>query len=296
MACSGVVHEAKPMFEKFYPGHKIREVDKFLKDWYGRLEDTDAYEDLLKDRPGRGRKVRLDDHAADKCATAFAKGWRSNSKRKSFGSIEEVGCRLPRGRALSWRQPTPLPWRHTQQPTTSLTGQLAGCLQACKKNKYLRDLVAQGHSPLYLWRRAKQRDPKLTMKLETLKPEYTEEEKQRRYEFALQLLQQPPEFLRSIVWLDESSVAINPKRSQRIGRKGEDLLSTDRRVVKDKRQIQYIHYLLAVCYAHGLVRLSILSYTKGFDNPIQYYVSAAACLCSPARAPFDCACHSWGSI
>ena len=149
---------------------------------------------------------------------------------------------------------------------------------------------------MHLWRRAKQRDPKLTMKLETLKPEYTEEEKQRRYEFALQLLQQPPEFLRSIVWLDESSVPLSPEPIKWIGRKGEDLLQTDRRAAKDKRKITYIHYLLAVCYAHGLVRLSILSYTKGYDNPIQFYVSAAACLCSPARAPYGCACHSCGSI
>ena len=57
--------------------------------------------------------------------------------------------------------------------------------------------------------------------IEILRPEYTAEEKLRRYNFCLSMLEQPPEFLQSIVWIDESSVPIDPAALTYIGTKGQ---------------------------------------------------------------------------
>lgn len=140
----------------------------------------------------------------------------------------------------------------------------------------------EGYSPAYLWKRALDRDSTLMLKKESIRPAFSEKDKQIRYEFALKMLQQPPEFLQSIVFMDESSVPFLPAPQRQIAVIGEDVLHTDKRVPHDSRQIQRIHYLLAVCYATGLVKLEILSFTKGYDAPIQFYVSRCCrCCCLP---------------
>jgi hypothetical protein len=150
-------------------------------------------------------------------------------------------------------------------------------MQACLKSTYLRNKVEQGYAPEYLWRRALERDKTLMLKKESIRPAFSAKDKQIRYEFALKMLQEPPEFLHSIVFMDESSVPFTPAPQRQVAVKGEDVLHTDERVPHDKRQITNLHYLLAVCYATGLVKLEILSFTKGYDAPIQFYVSACCC-------------------
>ena len=102
---------------------------------------------------------------------------------------------------------TPLePASHTHQVSL-----LWHCLQACLKSTYLRHKVAmEGYSPAYLWKRALDRDSTLMLKKESIRPAFSEKDKQIRYEFALKMLQQPPEFLQSIVFMDESSVPVLP--------------------------------------------------------------------------------------
>jgi hypothetical protein len=165
-------------------------------------------------------------------------------------------------------------------------------LQACARNTDLQRLVQQGFTPEYLARKAKKADPTLKVGIEILRPEYTAEEKLRRYNFCLSMLEQPPEFLQSIVWIDESSVPIDPAALTYIGTKGQYYTRTDPRRHKDKRQITYIHYILAVCYAHGLVHMDVLSFTHEYHDSVQYYVSAAARHRSPAMAQPCCAAHS----
>ena len=147
-------------------------------------------------------------------------------------------------------------------------------MQACNKNPYLRQKVMEGLSPAYLWRRATEVDAELMLKKESIRPAFSERDKKTRFEFALKMLQEPPEFLHSIVFVDESSVPVTPVAGRQIAEKGEDVLHTDIRVPHDFRQTPYIHYMLAVCYAVGLVKLEILSFTKGYDDPTQFYVSA----------------------
>ena len=93
------------------------------------------------------------------------------------------------------------------------------------------------------------------LKKESIRPAFSEKDKQIRYEFALKMLQEPPEFLHSIVFMDESSVPFTPAPQRQVAVKGEDVLHTDERVPHDKRQITNLHYLLAVCYATGLACL-----------------------------------------
>ena len=147
------------------------------------------------------------------------------------------------------------------------------CLQACKRNPYLQSLVAQGHSVAYLARRAHESNRKIRLGHETLKYQFSAAEKRRRLAFAIEMLNQPPEFLKSIVWVDESSVPLVPAPRTYIGTAGDNYTRTDPRIPSDRRKIPYIHYILAVCYAEGLVQLDILSFTKGYANPVQYYVS-----------------------
>lgn len=151
-------------------------------------------------------------------------------------------------------------------------------MQACVKNKWLREKVAAGFDPAYLWRRACRKDPKLMLKKESIRPEFSDEDKQIRYEFAMKMLQQPPEFLHSIVYIDESSVPFKPSAQRQIAVIGEEVVHTDKRVPHHPSQLIQLHYLLAVCYATGLVKLEILSFTKGYHDPIQFFVSVGCCM------------------
>ncbi|KAL4431248.1 hypothetical protein ABPG75_006504 [Micractinium tetrahymenae] len=94
-----------------------------------------------------------------------------------------------------------------------------------------------------------------------------------RYNFCIDMLSQPPEYLHSIIWEDESSVPYDPQPQKVIGQRGKEILITDPRKHTDKRHVPYIHYALAVCWAAGLLDFRILSYTKGYDCPIEYHVS-----------------------
>lgn len=108
---------------------------------------------------------------------------------------------------------------------------------------------------------------------------------QERVEFCYKMLSEPPEWLHGIVFLDESSVALSPKPQRVICRRGKEALVTDPRTRKDKRQIQYLHYMLSVCWATCLVKLDILSFTKGYVDPVQYYVSGCCPPPAAARQP-----------
>ena len=157
------------------------------------------------------------------------------------------------------------------------------CLQAIQKRPQLQRILREANcSAAYLWRQAKLADPTLTMKQTTVKPEFTEAEKEERLEFCMELLNQPPEWIKGIVWEDESSVPLCPQPMRVIGHKGEEALFTDPRIPADKRKIPWIHYCLSTCWATGLLRMDILSYTKDAEDPIQYQVSASR---SAALAP-----------
>lgn len=163
---------------------------------------------------------------------------------------------------------------------------LCSCLQAIEKREKLADILKRTRvKPEYLWRKAKQHDPKLRFKMTVVKPEFTEEEKLERVNFCLKMLAEPPEWLNGIVWVDESSVPFDPKPCKAIGRAGEELLTPDPRAHHHNASIPWIHYLLAVNYAVGLVKIDILSYTKGHFDPVQYYVSASRPLFALACPP-----------
>jgi hypothetical protein len=149
----------------------------------------------------------------------------------------------------------------------------------------LKRQVAKGCTPAYLAKRAKDANPKIRIAHETLKYQFTAAEKERRLKFAIEMLAQPPEFLRSIVWIDESSVPLVPAARTYIGTRGDNYTRTDPRIPGDRRRIPYIHYILAVCYAEGLVKMDILSYTKGYANPIQFYVSGGSHPFCPSPSP-----------
>lgn len=149
-------------------------------------------------------------------------------------------------------------------------------MQACLKHPFLRELLARGLTWQHIKKRAKSVDKTLRIRKAELKPAFSNKHKQARYDFCMDMLSKPPEFLQSIVWVDESSVPFVPAPPHYVGNIGDHYTVTDSRVPKDKRHTLYIHYILAVCYATGLVRLDILSFTPGYDNPIQYQVSATA--------------------
>jgi len=74
--------------------------------------------------------------------------------------------------------PPALPW-HPAPAALAITACLAPpCVQACERNPKLKDIIHRTKvTPDYLWRKAKERDPKLAFKGITIKPTYTEEEK-----------------------------------------------------------------------------------------------------------------------
>lgn len=169
----------------------------------------------------------------------------------------------------TWHLPSP----NTRQPHSP-------CLQAIQKRPKLQSILKEANcSAAYLWRQAKKADPTLTMKNTTAKPEFTEEEKKERFDFCINLLSQPPEWIKAIVWEDESSVPFCPMPMRVIGHKGEEALFTDPRIPADKRKIPWIHYCMSTCWATGLLRMDILSYTTDADDPIQYQVSAPMQCC-----------------
>lgn len=120
---------------------------------------------------------------------------------------------------------------------------------------------------------ARKEDPRLAFVKPVLKPAYTDKELEERAKFAAAMLLEPPEWLHGMVWVDESSVPVDPQPQRVIGLKGHEILLTDKRKVTDVRKVPYIHYMLAVSWATGLVKMDILSYTKGYHDPVQYYVS-----------------------
>lgn len=164
-------------------------------------------------------------------------------------------------------------------------------LQALRKRPRLREIIQRtGVTPEHLWVLARQVDPSLKFVKPVLKPEYTKAELEERVQFCFDMLNEPPEWLRGIVWVDESSVPLDPQPQKVIGHKGKETLLTDPRKITDKRKVPHIHYMLAVCWATGLVKMDILSYTKGYNDPVQYYVSAAAPPAAPPRPPGPAAC------
>lgn len=150
-------------------------------------------------------------------------------------------------------------------------------MQACRRNQFLKHLRSTGLSVAYLRARARDINPKLMLKVERLKPEFSDADKERRVKFCKEMLDKPPEFVKSIVWIDESSVPLTPVPQTYIGERGEERYTrTDPRMGKTVWDKPRLYYLLAVCYATGLVKLDILSFTPGYEDPVQYLVSAAA--------------------
>ncbi len=193
--------------------------------------------------------------------------------------------------------PTPPPAPRPCYPTQHCLP-APSCLQACERNTKLADIIQRtGVTADYLWRKARAKDPKLTFKGITIKPKYTEDELDKRFTFCLDMLSAGMPYLRSIVFIDESSVALDPQSTLAIGRKGTELLVIDPRKQRDKREVTWIHYLLATCWATGLLTFEILSFTKGWDNPDDpvFHVSGAAPLlpCSPGLAQRGPSCHNW---
>ena len=114
-------------------------------------------------------------------------------------------------------------------------------MQACERNAKLKDIIARtGVTPDYLWRKARAKGPQLAFKGITIKPVYTKAEVDKRCEFCLDMLTKGTEFLHSIVWIDESSVPVDPQRTLAIGRKGQELLVVDPRKHRDIREVPWI--------------------------------------------------------
>lgn len=193
---------------------------------------------------------------------------------------------------------TPLaaaPWQHRPycalpNPNHMPSPWCLPCLQAVSRSPGLQEILKRTRcSSEYLWRACKRSDPALQFKKESVKPAFTDEEMQERVDFCYKMLNEPPEWLHGIVYMDESSVPLSPRPVLVIGRKGQEALAVDARIRKDKRQIEYIHYMLSVCWATGLVKLDILSFTKGYDDPVQYKASVplhpAAHPCLPVCCP-----------
>lgn len=164
-------------------------------------------------------------------------------------------------------------------------------MQAVTKSKKLQRILSDTKvTPDYLWRQAKQVDSRLTFKDTSVKPAFTKEEMEERYNFCMDMLSEPPEWLHGIIWEDESSVPCCPQPIRVMGRRGDEVLFTDARVRHDKRNIPWIHYMLSVCWATGLVKFDILSYTTKYDAPVQYYVSHPGCCCSLPCSPLPWLC------
>lgn len=182
---------------------------------------------------------------------------------------------------------------------------LPALLQACSKNKHLRAIIAGTQvSPDYLWRQCRKHNPKLRFIKTTVKPKFTPAQKEKRMKFCMDMLEKGDNlaaFLHSIVWEDESSVPLDPQPLRVIGLRGQEALEADPRKHTDVCQVPWLHYMLSVCWATGLVKLDILSWTPGYDDPIQFFVSVpaprlpapAALHCSPIqqlRGSASCIC------
>jgi hypothetical protein len=276
---------AAPLFEIYCPDHGLKEdLGEFCRRWWQRYLETKDGGCVLGEAHRSGRPVQLKQKAINRAAKAFAQGWYSNGKKKAFTSLEQV--------TSTWC-PAPLPPPSLPTPQCTPLGCCCSkpwlahspCVQALDKSPVLRGILeASNTTPEYLWRQAKQADPRLQFKWTTVKPAFTEEEKLQRINFCLAMLSEPPEWLRGIVWMDESSVPFTIKPIRVIGRRGKEALQTDSRIARDKRKIPYIHYMLSVCWATGLVRMDILSFSAGAHDPVQYYVSVG-CRCPAACTP-----------
>jgi hypothetical protein len=288
LATSAAVSEAVPLFEQWCPEHNISDVPKFLKHWYHeRYEKREDDEDFLRDAARSGRPPHITRDEALEAAAEFKKGWHSNGTWKPFATIKQVRVQL------MWRQRGAPGIRHAR-----FTPSILGCckinsdlLQAFQKRTHLKELLAakadRGVTMEYIFTRAQLADPTLVIKKAVLRPEFTTQEQEQRCEFALKMLNEPPEWLKGIVFMDESSVPVDPQPQTYIGERGKEYVKTDKRKRKHPLQIPRLHYELAVCYATGLLSLDILSFTSGYDDPVQYYVSgcAAASGCEPMPHP-----------
>lgn len=272
--CSGDLAAAVPLFEKHCPNHGLREdLHEFCSRWWDNYKNRSEGVCFLHDPPRSGRPKKLEKTDIKRAAKAFAKGYYSHGKKMKFTSLEQV--------CWAWPAPRPAHAQHRTRPTSTQRNPChnprpwpSPCVQAVKKSPVLQDIVKRARcTPQHLWRVAKVEDPKLRFVMESLKPAFTEAEMKERVEFCYKMLSEPPEWLHGIVFMDESSVPLSPRPIHVIGRKGEEALRLDPRTRKDKRQVEYIHYLLSVCWATGLVKLDILSYTDGYNDPVQYYVS-----------------------
>ncbi len=119
-------------------------------------------------------------------------------------------------------------------------------------------------------------DPTFKLKHEVLKPAFTEEQKQRRVEDARKLLSETESYFKGIVYIDEATVRLQPKRQSFLGRVGEEQLRTDIRLKRNPGKAPVIGFLLAACMAKGLVGVKFLAKSTGFEPKRQYWVSTAA--------------------
>lgn len=170
-------------------------------------------------------------------------------------------------------------------------------MQACKKEDDLGALLEKhqdkGLTPAHLYQAARRVDPAFKLGLEVLKPAFSRGDKRQRTEYSAAALQQPDSWRKSIVYMDEGSVQLQPKPRHFLGHRGEEQLRTDSRCKRDPRQIQSLHFLLAVCWATGLLQLLPLSHSAGYEAPRIYYVSNY-CNNLPPSCQYDSPGHmSW---
>lgn len=297
LVSGGDAKAAVPVFENYCPEHGIKESLKaFLDRWWQRYLNRTDGECFLHDSHRTGRPVQLTQEHKERAAKAFAAGFWSYGKKKGFESLEQVRCTwLPAH--CPPRQAQPCALRPCAAQPRAAIPPHPPCMQALQKSEKLQKILAETGVKLdYLWRQAKRVDPKLCFKDTTVKPEFTKTEMEQRCNFCMDMLNEPPEWLHGIIWEDESSVPVCPQHTRVIGRHGEEALVTDKRMARDVRQVPWLHYWLAVCWATGLVKFDILSYTRKYDAPVQYYVSHPGCCCCLPCSPLPClcgaACHS----
>jgi hypothetical protein len=284
LAARGDAVKAHPIFLKYAPDHGLKEeVNAFLRRWWRRHEERDEGECFLYDSPRSGRPPHLQQHHIETAVKEFSKGYWHHGLHDGWPSVEKVRAASAGGTLSAPPYLVPSPALAPTDPPT-----LPSLLQACESNAKLRAIIAETEvSPDYLWRKAREFEPKLTFIKTTVKPKFTKAQMEERFAFCMDMLEKGEgltDFLHSIVWEDESSVPLEPQPLRVIGLRGREVLVQDPRKHTDKRKIPWIHYMLSVCWATGLVKLDILSYTPGYDDPIQFYVSVPA-LARPRFCP-----------
>lgn len=137
-------------------------------------------------------------------------------------------------------------------------------LQACSHDLELQNILRQHHlTPERLWRMCQAADHRLKRKLESLKRELTQEDKDRRLEAAEELRKLSLAKLKATVFVDEASVHLNVSALKVVSLRGDDCTREDRRLRSGSKLRGSLHYILGVNAHIGLVFFRLTSASAG---------------------------------